>query len=125
MLMEAMGFEALACYDGHSALDSNDKFRPSLCFIDLNMPGMDGDVLTTHLLSNAGWCPMLVVALTAMSDEKSRDRVSAAGFHMHLIKPVDPQKLIDVVDRLFMKAEYASGSATCPEVSDDRQDSRP
>ena len=43
LLLRAMGFEARACYDGPSALALNDGFRPGVCFVDLNMPGMDGD----------------------------------------------------------------------------------
>ena len=120
MLMETMGFEARACYDGRSALVANESFHPSLCFIDLNMPGMDGDSLARSLLTSAVWHPLLLVAVTAMSDEKSRNRTSAAGFHMHLVKPVDQRQLVDVIDALFISAE----SATHSRVSGDRPDRR-
>lgn len=43
--------------------------------------------------------------MTAISDELSRARTSEAGFHMHLVKPVDPAKLVEVVDNLFRGAE--------------------
>ena len=81
-----------------------ETFRPSVCLLDLNMPGMDGDELAMRLQMRAGWRPMLLVAVTAMGDEASQARTAAAGFHLHLVKPVDPRRLLDLVDR-FRKRE--------------------
>src|SRR4051812_36969340 len=49
LLLRAAGFEARACYDGPAALQEVGPFRPGLCFLDLNMPGMDGDDLAVRL----------------------------------------------------------------------------
>ena len=110
LLLRAMGFEARACYDGGTALLINDSFRPALCFLDLNMPGMAGDELARLLREASGWRPLVVVALTAMSNETSCRRIEAAGFDMHLVKPADPGKLLEVVDLLFRVAEKARAS---------------
>jgi CheY-like chemotaxis protein len=104
LLLRVMGFESRACYDGESALALNDSFRPAICFLDLNMPGMEGDEVARRLLSADGWRPLLLVAMTAMQDEQSCARISAAGFHLHLVKPVEPGKLLKVVDALFQVA---------------------
>ncbi|HEY7425624.1 MAG TPA: response regulator [Gemmataceae bacterium] len=101
LLLQVMGFESRACYDGESALALNDSFRPAICFIDLNMPRMDGDEVARRLRAAEGWRPLLLVAMTAMNDEKSRERISAAGFHLHLVKPVEAKGLLKVVDALF------------------------
>jgi DNA-binding response OmpR family regulator len=95
-----MGFEALSCYDGHSALLINDSFRPAICFVDLNMPGMDGTELAIRL-TEASWRPLLLVAITAMSNETSCVRIKKAGFDIHLVKPVDPKQLVEIVNQLF------------------------
>jgi two-component system, OmpR family, response regulator len=105
LLLNTMGFEARACYDGFAALQLNGSFRPAICFVDLNMPGMDGDEVAAKLREGIGWRPLLLIAMTAMSDQTSRDRTKAAGFDMHLVKPVDPQQLVGVVDKLFRAAE--------------------
>ena len=73
-LLKTMGFEARACYDGPTALHLNDSFRPAICFLDLNMPGMDGDEVALKLREGTGWRPLLLIAVTAMSDQTSRDR---------------------------------------------------
>ena len=101
LLLKLVGFETRACYCGESALELNQTFQPEICFIDLHMPGIDGDELALRLRSGSGWRPSLLVALTAMSDERSQTRIRAAGFDLHLIKPVDPQKLLGVTEALF------------------------
>ena len=111
LLLKTMGFEARACYDGRTALLLNDSFRPAICFLDLNMPGMDGDEVAVRLRGNTGWRPLLLIAVTAMSNEASCARIAEAGFDMHLVKPVDPGKLMEVVDLLFRAAEAASPRA--------------
>ena len=110
LLLEVMGFEARACYDGATALLLNGSFRPGICFIDLNMTGMDGDELAAKLREQ-NWRPLLLVAMTALGNQESRSRTKAAGFHMHLVKPVNPEILLGVVDALFgkvmSKGEYS------------------
>ena len=43
-----------------------------------------------------------------MSSEEYRERIVAAGFYLHLIKPVDPLKLVNVVDAMFRNREWVS-----------------
>ena len=101
LLLRVVGFESRACYDGPSALEEAETFRPGLCLIDLNMPGMDGDELARRLRDRAAGRPLVLVAVTAMNDESCCCRIAAAGFDLHLVKPVDPHQLIEVVDRLW------------------------
>jgi two-component system OmpR family response regulator len=101
LLLETVGFEARACYDGRSALMAADAFRPSICFLDLNMPGMTGEELAVRLRTWAAGRPLVLAAVTAMSGPEARDRTTAAGFDLHLVKPVDPFQLVEVVDTLF------------------------
>src|SRR4051812_18065344 len=82
-MLDLMGFDARACYDGQSALDEAAHFLPGVCLLDLNMPKMDGDVLAVRLREQAAGVPLVLVALTAMSDEATRCRIKDAGFDMH------------------------------------------
>ena len=106
-LLRTVGFDARACYDGESALVQADTFLPGLCLIDLNMPGMDGDQLAMRLREWAAGRPLVLVAMTAMNNEASCRRISDAGFDLHLVKPVDPRKLLAVVDHLWQVCEHA------------------
>jgi two-component system, OmpR family, response regulator len=120
LLLRTMGFETRACYDGPSALLLNDSFRPGVCFLDLNMPGMDGDEVAVRIRQGSGWRPLLLIALTAMSNEAGCARITAAGFDMHLVKPVDPGKLVEVVDLLFRVA----GTARAPAADNGNRSAR-
>ena len=101
-LFRIAGFESRACYDGLSAVTAFHEFSPGVCLIDLNMKGgMDGDELANHLQAEAAGCAVLFVAVTARDDPASRLRTSNAGFDLHLVKPVDPRDLLQIVDELW------------------------
>jgi len=95
-LLKAHGHDARACYNGPAALRVAAAFLPDVCFIDLNMPGMDGDVLAVELRKAAGPRPLTLVALTAMSDICHILRTEAAGFAQYLVKPADPAVLVEI-----------------------------
>jgi CheY-like chemotaxis protein len=52
--------DARACYSGASALVEVAEFRPCVCLIDLNMPGMDGDELAVRLREQEGGPPPIL-----------------------------------------------------------------
>jgi len=97
MLLGMFGFDARAVYDGPSALALAATFLPEVCFLDLNLPGMDGDELAIRLREQAGDRPMLLVAVTAMSGDRIIDRLTEAGFHFHLLKPAAPESMLAVL----------------------------
>lgn len=108
LVLKIVGFDTLACYDGFTALEQAADFRPHVCFLDLDMPGMNGCELAVRLRQWAAGRPILLVALTAMGSDEHRERIVAAGFDLHLIKPVDPFKLVSVVDTMFRKYSGAN-----------------
>ncbi len=100
-LLQTVGYDAVACYNGASALAEASSFHPGVCLIDLNMPGMDGDELAIRLRKQYGETPIVLVAMTAMSNEESSRRIREAGFDLHLIKPVDPVQLLSAIERMW------------------------
>jgi len=117
-LLCIVGFEVQVCYDGPSALAAARGFLPDVCLLDLNMPGMDGDELAVRLRDQAGDRPVLFVAMTAMAGEEDRRRTETAGFHLHLVKPVDPHDLLRVVDELWQMMHAAGRPAKCDDPAD-------
>ena len=97
LLLQTVGFTARACYDGRAALDLVPAVRPGVCFLDLNMPGMDGDELAVRLRRWAGRRRLVLVALTAMTGTGYCERIERAGFDLHLVKPAEPALLLQVV----------------------------
>lgn len=110
-LLRVVGFDPRACYDGRSALCLAREWAPDVCLIDLHMPDMDGDELAARLRAEAAGRPVLMVAVTAMSNDESYARTDAAGFALHLVKPVDPHDLLRVVDEMWRLVHAAAEAA--------------
>lgn len=96
MLLQLAGYPAEACYCARDALRLARESPPDLCFIDLNMPGMDGDELAINLRQLAPGRPIMLVAVTAMNSEAALRRMSLAGFAVHLVKPADPEMVVNI-----------------------------
>ena len=106
VLLELAGYEPRVCYDGFSALAAAEDFRPDAAILDLSMPGMNGDELGRRLRQTDWGRTLPLVALTALGGEDARARTTAAGFDLHLVKPVNPDRLANVLaDIVILKAE--------------------
>ena len=96
-LLRLAGFGAEVCHDGRAALECVERFRPEACVLDITMPGMDGCELAHVLRRSEGGGALFLVAVTALGDAAALARTAEAGFDLHLTKPVEPQRLIDVL----------------------------
>jgi len=98
MLLDTLGAEAIATYDGVSGLATIKAWRPDLVLLDLGMPGMDGFEVARVIRADADLADLPVVALTGWGQQQDRRRTQEAGFDHHLVKPADPLMLRGVLD---------------------------
>ena len=89
LLLELLGVETHVVCGGEAALRAIDDFRPTVVFLDLGMPGMDGFEVATRIRQKPRGTEILLVALTGWGQEEDRLRTSQIGFHYHFVKPVD------------------------------------
>lgn len=89
MLLEVLGHRAQVAHDGRAALDAVLEFRPQVVFLDIGMPGMSGYDVAAAIRNDRRYDQPLLVALTGWGSEDDRERTRAAGFDLHLTKPVD------------------------------------
>ena len=109
MIAEALrtaGHVVEAMRDPHAALARIPSFDPDIAILDLGMPGMDGFELAAALVA-AGWQGRLV-ALTGYGQESDRRRSSAAGFALHLTKPLDTATLLASIETLVRSGAASS-----------------
>jgi PAS domain S-box-containing protein len=97
MLLKLMGNEVALAYDGPSALQTAAALVPDLVLLDLGMPGMDGFEVARRLRALPQLRAAVLVAQTGWAQEEDRRQSREAGFHFHLVKPVDPQELARLV----------------------------
>jgi signal transduction histidine kinase/ActR/RegA family two-component response regulator len=92
MLAEALrlrGHDVRVAHDGPAALGVSAVFRPDVAFLDIGLPVMDGYELATRLRQQPGLEAVRLLALTGYGQESDSERSRAAGFHEHLVKPLD------------------------------------
>jgi two-component system OmpR family response regulator len=97
LLLELYGFETRACYDGENAIIEAGDFCPDVYLLDLNMPGMDGCELARELRARFSGPPPYMVAITAKGAREDYRRTKEAGFDTHLVKPVNPVRLAEML----------------------------
>jgi DNA-binding response OmpR family regulator len=86
-LLERDGYDVEEASDGVQALDQVDRHAPDIIVLDLNLPGLDGFGVLTHLRSRPATSEIPVVVLTAHGDEESEVRVFELGADDFLSKP--------------------------------------
>jgi two-component system, chemotaxis family, CheB/CheR fusion protein len=97
-LLGLLGQEAEVAFEGAEALDRFTRFRPHLVLLDIGLPGMDGYEVARRLRALPGGGDALLVAQTGWGQEEDRRASAAAGFDAHLVKPVDTQALLRLLD---------------------------
>jgi len=93
LLLRLRGHEVRTASDGSSALEEFVRYRPEVVFLDLGLPGMSGYDVARRLRTMPEARDVRLVALTGYGTEADRERTRAAGFDVHLAKPVDPHAL--------------------------------
>lgn len=99
MFLQLKGFATHICYGGQEALDAIDPLHPDLVIMDLAMPEMDG--YETASLMRARYASLPLVALSGYGQEEDRRMAREAGFDAHLVKPVDFNALMDLLDEML------------------------
>ena len=86
MLLSAMGHEVEAVTTGAEAQVCAQRLEPEIALIDLQLGDTDGFTLARALRAQASGRPLGLIALTG---HNVRARCLAAGFHRHVLKPVN------------------------------------
>jgi CheY-like chemotaxis protein len=100
MLLRQGGYEVQVSYSGASALAMATEFLPDAVLLDLGMPELDGYEVARLMRKKRPLKNVRLVALTGYGRDDDRQRSQEAGFDAHLVKPVDPQKLRELLATL-------------------------
>ncbi|HTL30568.1 MAG TPA: ATP-binding protein [Tepidisphaeraceae bacterium] len=91
-LLEIWGHKVSEAEDGAHGLQRALTDQPEVALIDVGLPGMDGYSLAQTIRQHLGGSIRLV-ALTGYGQPEDRERAHAAGFDLHLVKPVNRDEL--------------------------------
>jgi two-component system CheB/CheR fusion protein len=101
MLLELWGHDAAIVDRAEAALEAVRTHRPAVVLMDIGLPGMDGYEVAKMLRRQEGCDKVMLVAMTGYGQDEDRRRAQEAGFDRHLVKPVDP----DVLQELLANCE--------------------
>ncbi len=95
-VLQLLGQEARAAYGAEDSLDVAQSFRPRIVLLDLNMPDGDGFTVMRRLRAQSSES-LYVAAMTGYGQASDRRRTLDAGFQAHLTKPVNADRLQEVL----------------------------
>jgi two-component system chemotaxis response regulator CheY len=99
--LKAAGYQVVEAVDGQDGLEKAKQQTVDLVLTDQNMPKMDGLTLIKSLRSLPGYQKTPILMLTTESSEDMKSKGRAAGANGWLVKPFDPQRLIEVVKKVI------------------------
>ncbi|MES2955744.1 MAG: response regulator [Pseudomonadota bacterium] len=96
-LLELMGYCVRQAHDGQAAVDAVADFDPQVVLLDIGMPKLNGYEACRQIRDLPGGAARTIVACTGWGQADDRRRSDEAGFDQHLVKPVDPAVLFELL----------------------------
>ena len=97
MTLVDAGYEVIQAVDGQDGLDVLSKERFDVVITDINMPKLDGYGVIRHLRADASYDDTPILVLSTENDQKTKDIGRDAGATGWLVKPFDPDQLVEIV----------------------------
>lgn len=104
ILLRSEGFDVEMLHGGTEVPGAVRKFRPQAVLLDLGMPDRDGYEVATELTREYGSARPVLIALTAHASESDRRAAEICGFHHHVSKPYNPDRLLSLLASLNQKS---------------------
>lgn len=99
--LKGAGYEVVEAVDGQDGLNKSKAKAFNLVLTDQNMPNMDGLTLIKSLRATPSYKTVPILMLTTESGDAMKAQGRAAGATGWLVKPFDPQKLLEVVKKVI------------------------
>jgi CheY-like chemotaxis protein len=95
LLLRILGHRMIEARNGLEAIRLSYETSPDIVMLELDLPGLSGYELAQRF-KNLDTSPIqrpFLMAVTSYGSPQDRERSAAAGIDLHLVKPVDPEKL--------------------------------
>jgi CheY-like chemotaxis protein/two-component sensor histidine kinase len=97
-LLKLAGCTVALAYSGPQALAIAPEFHPEVVLCDLGLPGMSGYEVGATLRQHPASARAQLIAVSGYGQAEDRERSRAAGFDLHLVKPVEPSELLRLLE---------------------------
>jgi two-component system CheB/CheR fusion protein len=96
-VLQALGHDVRLTHDGPEGIDVARRFHPHAALVDIGLPGMDGYEVARQVRQDPTLRDVLLIALSGYGREEDQRRAMGAGFDYHFVKPVNPERLQELV----------------------------
>jgi signal transduction histidine kinase len=107
MMLNAYGNEILEAANGTHGLALADSRQPDIALVDIGLPGIDGYEVARRLRANPATSGIRLIALTGYGSAADTQRAIDAGFDLHLVKPVDSERLLAAIHSCISASRIA------------------
>jgi signal transduction histidine kinase/CheY-like chemotaxis protein len=98
LFLDSVGCDVRTVYGGEAAIQEAERFRPDVLLLDLGMAAVDGHAVWRRVREASWGQSMVAVAITGRGRDDDRVQSERAGFAAHLVKPVDTDVLVRLLD---------------------------
>ena len=99
-ILEMKGHEVTVVHDGESALAAMRERTPAVAILDIGMPGLNGYEVARRVRADPQTASLVLIAVTGWGQATDKQAAADAGFDRHLVKPLEPEQLLDVLATL-------------------------
>ena len=111
LLLASEGHEVVVEHGSLRALERARLVRPDVCLLDIGLPTIDGRELARRLQADPATASATMIAITGYGQQQDRDAAFEAGFAHHLVKPVDFERLLKLLDEVPCAADVRDTTA--------------
>jgi CheY-like chemotaxis protein len=99
-LLKLMGNSVRTAHDGLEAVNAAAEFKPDVALLDIGLPKLNGYDAARAIRDEPWGKSMVLIALTGWGQDEDKRRALEAGFHFHMVKPVDLRALENLLAQL-------------------------
>ena len=100
MMLSIMGHDTRTAHDGESAVSTAETFLPDVILLDIGLPKLNGYEVAQRIRDTSWGAAMYLIAVTGWGQDEDRQRSSEVGLNLHMVKPVEPSALEQVLASL-------------------------
>jgi signal transduction histidine kinase len=118
IILEMSGHDVCKAHNGPDALRVACEYRPDVVLMDIGMPGMSGHEVALKMRQTPALRGAVLIAMTGYGRQVDREQSQAAGFDHHLVKPLDFEKLREVLAASSSRSSERSAAFVRPQAGE-------
>ena len=105
-LLNYYGYQIISAVTGKEGIRLVEEKTPDLILCDVDLPDISGYEVAKIIKNNLLINKIPLIAITALSMQSDKQRISESGFDLYISKPINPQKFIEEIAGILEKEKF-------------------